>query len=88
MILIVLSPNYIMDVLKDLRGNYLKTDYITAERAIIAFETPLRAIVANLYDKIKSVSQGYASLNYKILGYRPGNLVKMEIYKTIRNLSL
>jgi len=79
----IIAPiNYLgklMDVLKDLRGNYLKTDYITAERAIIAFETPLRAIVANLYDKIKSVSQGYASLNYKILGYRPGNLVKMEI---------
>lgn len=69
----------LMDVLKDLNGNYLKTDYITAERAIIAFETPLRAIVANLYDKIKSVSQGYASLNYKVLGYRPGKLVKMEI---------
>lgn len=70
----------LMDVLKDLRGNYVKTDYLTAERSIIVFETPLRAIVANLYDKIKSVSQGYASLNYAMLGYRPGNLVKMEIH--------
>ncbi|MEK7124398.1 MAG: elongation factor 4, partial [Patescibacteria group bacterium] len=41
---------------------------------------PLRAIVANLYDKIKSISQGYASLNYKVLGYRPAELVKMEIF--------
>ncbi len=70
----------LMDVLKDLRGNYLETNYLTAERAIIVFETPLRAIVANLYDKIKSASQGYASMNYKVLGYRPGKLAKMEIW--------
>ncbi len=67
-------------VLKDLRGNYLKTDYLSSQRAVIVFETPLRQIVANLYDKIKSVSQGYASMNYKVLGYRPGKLVKLEIY--------
>ncbi len=80
---IIAPGNYIgklMDVLKDLRGNYLETNYLTAERAIIVFETPLRAIVANLYDKIKSVSQGYASMNYKVLGYRPGKLAKMEIW--------
>ncbi len=70
----------LMGVLKDLNGNYLETNYLTAERAIIIFETPLRAIVANLYDKIKSVSQGYASMNYKVLGYRPGKLVKMELW--------
>jgi len=70
----------LMDVLKDLKGNYLETNYLSAERAIIIFETPLRGIVANLYDKIKSVSQGYASMNYKMLGYRPGTLAKLEIF--------
>jgi len=70
----------LMDVLKDVRGNYLETNYLSAERAVITFEAPLRAIVANLYDKIKSISQGYASLNYKVLGYRPAVLVKMEIW--------
>jgi GTP-binding protein LepA len=69
----------LMEVLKNLKGNYLKTDYLSPERAIIIFETPLRGIIANLYDKIKTVSQGYASMNYKILGFRPGKLVKMEI---------
>ena len=80
---IIAPANYLgrlMDVLKDVRGNYLETDYLSAERAIIKYEAPLRAIVANLYDKIKSISQGYASLNYKMLGYRPAVLVKMEIW--------
>jgi len=70
----------LMDVLKDIKGNYVETNYISAERAVIMYEAPLRAIVANLYDKIKSTSQGYASLNYKMLGYRPAKLVKMEIW--------
>ena len=70
----------LMDVLKNVRGNYLETNYLSAERAIIKYEAPLRAIVANLYDKIKSTSQGYASLNYHVLGYRLAVLVKMEIW--------
>ena len=79
----VIAPvNYIgklMDILKNLKGNYLETNYIGTERAIIVFETPLRGIIANLYDKIKTASQGYGSMNYKFLGFRPGKLVKMEI---------
>ncbi|MEI7424641.1 MAG: translation elongation factor 4 [Candidatus Staskawiczbacteria bacterium] len=70
----------LMELLKSLKGNYLETSYLSPERAIIVFETPLRGIIANLYDKIKTVSQGYASMNYKILGFRPGKLVKMEIW--------
>ena len=70
----------LMDMLKDVQGNYLDTNYLSVERSIILYEAPLRAIVANLYDKIKSISQGYASLNYQMLGYRPAKLVKLEIY--------
>jgi GTP-binding protein LepA len=69
----------LMEILKGLKGNYVETNYLTPERAIIVFETPLRGIIANLYDKIKTASQGYASMNYKMIGYRPGKLVKMEI---------
>ena len=83
-ILEIIAPsNYLgklMEVLKDVRGNYLETNYLSAERAVIKYEAPLRAIVANLYDKIKSISQGYASLNYTMIGYRPAVLVKMEIW--------
>jgi len=70
----------LMDILKSLKGNYIETNYLSPERAIIVFETPLRGIIANLYDKIKTASQGYASMNYKLLGFRPGKLVKMEIW--------
>jgi GTP-binding protein LepA len=70
----------IMEILKSLKGNYLETNYLSTERVIIVFETPLRGIVANLYDKIKTASQGYASMNYKVIGYKPGKLVKMEIF--------
>jgi len=69
----------LMEILKSLKGSYVETNYLTPERAIIVFETPLRGIIANLYEKIKTASQGYASMNYKILGYRPAKLVKMEI---------
>ena len=69
----------LMEILKSLKGNYVETNYLSPERAIIVFETPLRGIIANLYEKIKTASQGYASMNYKMLGYRPARLVKMEI---------
>jgi len=70
----------LMDILKSLKGKYIETNYLSPERAIIIFETPLRGIIANLYDKIKTASQGYASMSYNLLGYRPGKLVKMEIW--------
>ena len=79
----VISPSRqmgkLMEILKSLRGNYVETNYLSPERAIIVFETPLRGIIANLYDKIKTASQGYASMNYKMLGFRPAKLVKLEI---------
>ena len=70
----------LMEILKSLKGNYITTNYLSAERVIIVFETPLRGIIANLYDKIKTASQGYASMSYELLGYKPGKLVKMEIW--------
>ncbi|MHB8668876.1 MAG: elongation factor 4 family protein, partial [Burkholderiales bacterium] len=70
----------LMDVMREARGNYLKTDYISGQRAVVSYEAPLRAIVARLYDRVKSVSQGYASMSYRMSGYRPARLVKLEIW--------
>ncbi|MBU3934823.1 translation elongation factor 4 [Patescibacteria group bacterium] len=70
----------LMEILRVLGGKYIDTQHLSFDRAIIIYEIPLRGIITNLYDKIKSVSQGYASMNYKVLGFRPGNLVKMEIW--------
>jgi GTP-binding protein LepA len=70
----------LMEILKNLNGNYIDTQYLSAERAIIIYEVPLRGVITGLYDKIKSVSQGYASMNYKMVGLKPAKLVKMEIW--------
>jgi len=70
----------LMEILKNINGVYVDTQYLSSERAIIIYEIPLRGVITGLYDKIKSVSQGYASMNYKMLGLRPGKLVKMEIW--------
>ena len=79
----VITPNRymgkIIEVLKNLRANYVRTDYLTSERAVLVYEIPLREIIVNLYDKIKSVSQGYASMNYKFLDFRTAELVKMDV---------
>jgi len=79
----VITPNRyigkIIEVLKNLRANYIRTDYLSSERAVLVYEIPLREIIVNLYDKIKSVSQGYASMNYKFLDFREAELIKMDV---------
>jgi len=82
-VLEVITPNRYMskviEILKGIRANYLKTDYISSERMVLIYEAPLRDIIVNLYDKLKGVSQGYASMSYKFLGFRKAELVKMDI---------
>ncbi len=69
----------LIEILKTLKGKYIETKYFSGEKAILVYEVPLRSIIAGLYDKIKGASQGYASMNYKILGFRGGDLAKMEV---------
>jgi len=79
----IITPNRymgkIIEVLKNLRATYIKTDYISSERAVLIYEIPLREVIVNLYDKIKSKSQGYASMNYKFLDFREAEMVKMDV---------
>jgi GTP-binding protein LepA len=79
----VITPNrYIgklIELLKGLRSSYIKTDYLSSERSVLVYQIPLREIIVNLYDKIKGVSQGYASMNYRFLEYRLADLNKMDI---------
>ena len=69
----------IIDLLKNLRGLYMRTDYISSDRAMLIYEIPLREIIVNLYDNIKGASQGYASMNYKFIGFREVRLFKMDV---------
>jgi len=68
------------DILKNLRGIYVETKYLGAERIILVYEVPLREIITNLYDKIKGATKGFASMDYKFLGFKDADLVKMEIF--------
>ncbi len=68
-----------LEILEDLPGNYKETDYLGKGRVILTYETPLREIIVNLYDKIKNSTQGYASMSYKKIGFREADLVKLEV---------
>lgn len=79
----VVSPSQfiggIMQMVQEKRGVYLDTEYLDADRVILHYEIPLSAILVDFYDKLKSVSSGYASLNYEFLGYKKAEVVKMDI---------
>ena len=69
----------LMELCQNKRGNYKKLEYLTPERAILHYELPLSEIVYDFFDKLKSISKGYASFDYELIGYKPSNLVKMDI---------
>jgi len=69
----------IMDLVINKRGIYKTTEYLDATRVIIHFEIPLSEIIVDFYDRLKSVTQGYASLDYQFIEYRAGDLVKVEV---------
>ncbi len=69
----------VMSLTQDKRGVYKNTEYIDETRAVLHYEIPMSSILTDFYDKIKSVSSGYASLNYEFLGYREAKVIKMDI---------
>lgn len=69
----------LMELCQNKRGIYKQIEYLTPERAILHYELPLSEIVYDFFDKLKSISKGYASFDYEVIGYKPSNLVKMDI---------
>ncbi len=69
----------IMQLCQDRRGVMIDMKYITTQRVRLQYELPLAEIVVNFYDQLKSISRGYASFDYEPIGYKSGNLVKLEI---------
>ena len=78
----ILTPDeYLGAVLKlcqDRRGNQIELTYVGA-RAMVTYDLPLNEVVFDFYDRLKSISKGYASFDYQITDYRAGDLVKMSI---------
>lgn len=69
----------VMDLVIKKRGIYETTEYLDASRVILNYKIPLSEIIIDFYDKLKSVTQGYASLDYQFHEYRAGDLVKVEV---------
>jgi GTP-binding protein LepA len=69
----------IMELITSRRGIYKNMEYLSDERVLVTAELPLANIIIDFYDKLKSVSSGYASLNYELLDFRPADLVKLDI---------
>ncbi|MBU0648639.1 translation elongation factor 4 [Patescibacteria group bacterium] len=69
----------IMSLAQDRRGEYKNTEYLDTNRVILHYELPLAEVIVDFYDKLKSVSSGYASLNYEFIGYRKAKIVKLDI---------
>lgn len=79
---IVTPSEYVGNIMKlsmDKRGVYINTTYIDPTRADLQYEFPLSEIIFDFYDKLKSVTRGYASFDYEFIGYRESDLVKLDI---------
>jgi GTP-binding protein LepA len=78
---ILVPDEYLGDVLKlcqDRRGEQIDLTYV-GNRAMVVYDLPLNEVVFDFYDRLKSVTKGYASFDYQMIGYREDNLVKMQI---------
>ncbi|HNW43936.1 MAG TPA: translation elongation factor 4 [Elusimicrobiales bacterium] len=69
----------IMNLLKEKRGEHIRIEYISTTRVIVEYYLPLSEIILDFYDKLKSVSRGYASFDYEPHEYRSSDMVKIEI---------
>ena len=69
----------LIQFLNEKRGVQIKMEYLSPERVLLEYELPLNEIVTDFYDKLKTLTKGYASFDYEPIGYKEGDLVKMDI---------
>ncbi|HKF55761.1 MAG TPA: translation elongation factor 4 [Blastocatellia bacterium] len=69
----------LLGLLEERRGAQLGFEYLTPKRVLLTYELPLGEIMMDFYDRLKSLSRGYASLDYELTGYREAELVKLDI---------
>jgi GTP-binding protein LepA len=79
---VITPPDYvgaIMELTQNRRGTLSNMEYLVDGRVILTYEMPLIELIIDYFDKLKSSTKGYASLDYELIGYREGDLVKLEI---------
>jgi len=79
---IIVPSEYIgglMQLCQERRGSYINTQYLDTERVNLEYHLPLAEIVFDFYDRLKSISRGYASFDYEYLDYRVSSLVKLDV---------
>jgi len=69
----------VMQICQDRRGEYRTTDYFDPTRAVLHYDMPLSSVIVDFHDALKSLTAGYASLNYELIGYRPAPIVRLDI---------
>ncbi|QOV88762.1 translation elongation factor 4 [Humisphaera borealis] len=69
----------LMKLCEDRRGIYKKTEYIGATRVMLQYELPLAEVIYDFYDRLKSATKGYGTMDFDLIGFRSGNLVKLDI---------
>ncbi|MFH0951666.1 MAG: translation elongation factor 4 [Patescibacteria group bacterium] len=79
----IITPNEnvgpVMQLANDIHGEYENTEYISEGRAYLHYQAPLASLLTDFYDKLKSATAGYGSLNYDIIGFRPVDIIKLSI---------
>src|SRR5262249_35753614 len=69
----------LMQLCSQRRAVYIRTEYLSPTRAILVYEMPLAEVIYDLYDKLKSATHGYGTMDYDVLGYRPADLVRLDV---------
>jgi GTP-binding protein LepA len=78
----IVPADYIGPIMKlctDRRGVYVRTEYLSPTRAMLVYDLALADVIYDMHDKLKSTTRGYGTMDYEVLGYQPGDLVRMDI---------
>jgi GTP-binding protein LepA len=78
-VLPVESIGPVMQLCTDRRGEYVRTEYLSPTRAMLTFNLPLADVIYDMHDKLKSVTRGYGTMDYELIGYFPADLVRLDI---------
>ena len=68
-----------MQLAAERRGEYVRTEYLSPERAIVVYDLPLSDVIYDLYDKLKSVTHGYGTMDYEFKEFRAADLVRLDV---------